>query len=78
MCFEGEDCDKRESGIGGEGRIEMYKRVLVANRADCAMRLIRGVHDVGAKAVLTSAREDALRRLALPRVGGVGPGVVAV
>ena len=41
----------------------MYQKILIANRADCAMRLIKGVHDVGAKAVLAIALEDVLPRV---------------
>ena len=39
---------------------QMYRRVLIANRADCAVRLIRGVHSVGGEAILASAMGDTL------------------
>ncbi len=41
----------------------MYKRVLIANRADCAARLIDGVHALGIEAVLAVGTND---RLSLP------------
>ncbi len=39
----------------------MYKKIFIANRADCAVRLIRGVHACGAQAVLAVARAERLR-----------------
>ena len=36
----------------------MYKRILIANRADCARRLIRACHRLGIEAVLISARDE--------------------
>ena len=41
----------------------MYQRILITNRADCAMRLIQGAHAMGAEAVLAVAMEDALPRV---------------
>lgn len=38
----------------------MYQKILIANRADCAMRLIRGVHELGASAVVAMAMDDPL------------------
>ncbi len=37
----------------------MYKRILVANRADCATRLIQACHLEGAQAYVIAARDDA-------------------
>lgn len=36
----------------------MYRKILIANRADCAVRLIRACHREGIKTVLISARDD--------------------
>ncbi len=36
----------------------MYKRILIANRSDCARRLIRACHRLGIEAVLISARDE--------------------
>lgn len=36
----------------------MYRRILVAARTDCAVRLIRACHDEGAQAFLVSSRDD--------------------
>jgi len=41
----------------------MYRHILVANRGDCAVRLISACHDLGAEAVLITASDD---RLAAP------------
>ena len=37
----------------------MYKRILIANRTDCALRLIRSCHELGIQAFVISARDDA-------------------
>lgn len=37
----------------------MYRRVLVANRSDCALRLIAACHKLGIQAVVIAARDDA-------------------
>lgn len=36
----------------------MYKRILIANRADCALRLIRACRDLGIQTVAIAARDD--------------------
>ncbi|MCL2325281.1 MAG: ATP-grasp domain-containing protein [Proteobacteria bacterium] len=38
----------------------MYRRILVANRGDCAVRLISACHALGAEAVLIAASDDRL------------------
>ena len=38
----------------------MYHRILIANRADCALRLIRACHEMGIQAVCIAARDDCL------------------
>ena len=39
----------------------MYHKILIANRADCALRLIRTCHEMGIQAVAIAARDDDLR-----------------
>ena len=36
----------------------MYKKLLIANRADCAVRLIRSCHNLGIETVLIAARDE--------------------
>ena len=38
----------------------MYHKILIANRADCALRLIHACHDMGIQAVCIAARDDDL------------------
>lgn len=46
-----------------EGKYTMYQTIFIANRADCAMRLIEGVHAAGARAVVAMAADDPLERV---------------
>ncbi|MBO4349359.1 MAG: hypothetical protein J6A01_00235 [Proteobacteria bacterium] len=39
----------------------MYRKILIANRADCALRLIRACHDMGIQTVCIAARDDCLK-----------------
>ena len=36
----------------------MYKRILIANRADCALRLIQTCRELGIQTVVIAARDD--------------------
>src|SRR5690554_3405097 len=40
----------------------MYARLLIANRGECALRLIRACHELGIAAVCSYARDDAQAR----------------
>lgn len=39
----------------------MYRRILIANRADCAVRLIRACHEEGCEAYLVTSRDEPAR-----------------
>src|SRR5205085_586251 len=65
----------RSSATSAEGPLTMFKRVLVANRGEIAVRVIRAVHELGmeAVAVYSTADEHAMHVRIADRAVRSGP-----